>query len=129
MDLFCAIDLRDGRAVRLLQGDFGKERSFGDPLELAERFVGDGATRLHVVDLDAARTGRPLNRRVVKAIIDRVTVPVQVGGGVRGEDDVAELRRRRPEARIETIEDAGHRVQGDKPVELARLLAGFLQPS
>jgi len=49
--------------------------------------------------------------------------------GVVGEDDVAELRRRRPEARIETIEDAGHRVQGDKPVELARLLAGFLQPS
>jgi phosphoribosylformimino-5-aminoimidazole carboxamide ribotide isomerase len=91
MDLFCAIDLRDGRAVRLFQGDFGKERSFGDPLELADRFVGDGATRLHVVDLDAARTGRPLNRRVVKAIVDRVTVPVQVGGGVRGEDDVAEL--------------------------------------
>lgn len=91
MDLFCAIDLRDGRAVRLFQGDFGRERSFGDPLELADRFVGDGATRLHVVDLDAARIGRPMNRHVVKAIVDRVQVPVQVGGGVRSEDDVAEL--------------------------------------
>jgi len=91
MDLFCAIDLRDGRAVRLVQGDFAKERTFGDPLELADRYVAQGATHLHVVDLDAARTGRPINRRVVKAIIDRVPAPVQVGGGVRGEDDVAEL--------------------------------------
>jgi phosphoribosylformimino-5-aminoimidazole carboxamide ribotide isomerase len=63
MDLFCAIDLLDGRAVRLVQGDFARERVFGDPMELAERYVGDGATRLHVVDLDAARTGRPTNRR------------------------------------------------------------------
>ena len=91
MDLYCAIDLRDGRAVRLLQGDFAKERAFGDPLELADRYVAEGATHLHVVDLDAARTGQPINRAVVKAIIDRVAVPVQVGGGVRSDDDVAEL--------------------------------------
>jgi phosphoribosylformimino-5-aminoimidazole carboxamide ribotide isomerase len=91
MELFCAIDLRDGRAVRLTQGDFGRERRFGDPIELAERFVSDGATRLHVVDLDAARTGTPMNRLVVRAIVERVAVPVQVGGGVRTEVDVAEL--------------------------------------
>jgi phosphoribosylformimino-5-aminoimidazole carboxamide ribotide isomerase len=91
MELFCAIDLRDGQAVRLIQGDFGRERQFGDPLEMAERFVRDGATRLHVVDLDAARTGQPVNRDVVRAIVERVRVPVQVGGGVRTEDDVAQL--------------------------------------
>jgi phosphoribosylformimino-5-aminoimidazole carboxamide ribotide isomerase len=91
MDLFCAIDLRDGQAVRLVQGDFGRQKSFGDPLELADRYVGDGATHLHVVDLDAARTGKPVNRPVIKAIVDRVSVPVQVGGGARTEDDVAEL--------------------------------------
>jgi phosphoribosylformimino-5-aminoimidazole carboxamide ribotide isomerase len=91
MDLFCAIDLRGGHAVRLVQGDFDKERGFGDPLELADRYVGDGATHLHVVDLDAARTGRPANWAVVKAIIDRVPVPVQVGGGVRSDREVAEL--------------------------------------
>src|ERR1019366_10327829 len=91
MNLFCAIDLRAGRAVRLFQGDFAREQSFGDPLELAERYVGEGATHLHVVDLDAARTGGPVNRHVVKAIIDRVPVPVQVGGGARTDDDVAEL--------------------------------------
>jgi phosphoribosylformimino-5-aminoimidazole carboxamide ribotide isomerase len=91
MDLFCAIDLRDGQAVRLVQGDFGRQRGFGDPLELAERYVAEGATHLHVVDLDAARSGQPVNRAVIKAIVDRVPVPVQVGGGARTEDDVAEL--------------------------------------
>jgi phosphoribosylformimino-5-aminoimidazole carboxamide ribotide isomerase len=91
MELFCAIDLLDGRAVRLVQGDFARARVFGDPLELAERYVGDGATRLHVVDLDAARTGRPTNRRVLRAIVERARVPVQVSGGVRSEDDVDEL--------------------------------------
>jgi phosphoribosylformimino-5-aminoimidazole carboxamide ribotide isomerase len=91
MELFCAIDLRGGRAVRLVQGDFGREQGFGDPLELADRYVADGAMRLHVVDLDAARTGQPVNRGVVRAIIDRVPVPVQVGGGARSDDDVAEL--------------------------------------
>ncbi|MGH9047507.1 MAG: HisA/HisF-related TIM barrel protein, partial [Acidimicrobiales bacterium] len=91
MDLFCAIDLRGGQSVRLVQGDFDQERRFGDPLQLAERFVAEGATRLHVVDLDAAKTGAPVNRAVVKAIVERSGVPVQVGGGVRGEDDAGEL--------------------------------------
>src|ERR1700728_1356855 len=85
------MDLRDGQAVRLIQGDFGRQRVFGDPFELADRYVGDGATHLHVVDLDAARSGKQVNRPVIKAIVDRVPVPVQVGGGARSEDDVAEL--------------------------------------
>jgi phosphoribosylformimino-5-aminoimidazole carboxamide ribotide isomerase len=91
MELFCAIDLRGGCAVRLVQGDFTRERGFGDPIELADRLVRDGAPRLHVVDLDAARTGTPLNREVVAAILRRVEVPVQVSGGVRTEEDVATL--------------------------------------
>jgi len=91
MDLYCAIDLRDGRAVRLFQGDFSKERRFGDPVELADRYLAAGATHLHVVDLDAARTGRAAQRDIVKAIVGRSSVPVQVGGGVRSEEDVAEL--------------------------------------
>jgi phosphoribosylformimino-5-aminoimidazole carboxamide ribotide isomerase len=91
MDLYCAIDLRDGRAVRLVQGDFDRERVFGDPLELADRYVAHGATHLHVVDLDAARTGTPANRDVVRAIVEQARVPVQVGGGVRSEEDVAQL--------------------------------------
>ena len=91
MELYCAIDLRDGRAVRLERGDFSRERRFGDPLEVAERYLEGGASHLHVVDLDAARTGLPANRALVRAIVERSTVPVQVGGGVRSEDDVAEL--------------------------------------
>lgn len=94
MDLFPAVDLRGGGAVRLVQGDFGREQSYGDPLALAERFLAAGAGWLHVVDLDAARTGRAANREVVVAIAElagRHGARVQTGGGVRTEEDVAEL--------------------------------------
>ncbi|MGH8994822.1 MAG: HisA/HisF-related TIM barrel protein [Acidimicrobiales bacterium] len=91
MQLYCAIDLRDGRAVRLVQGDFGKERGFGDPLEILDHYLDGGAKRLHVVDLDAARTGVPVNRAVVAEIVQRAGVPVQVSGGVRTAEDVATL--------------------------------------
>jgi phosphoribosylformimino-5-aminoimidazole carboxamide ribotide isomerase len=91
MELYCAIDLRDGEAVRLVQGDFERQHRFGDAVELAERFVDAGARRLHVVDLDAARTGRAHNRAVIRSIVERVAVPVQVGGGVRRFDDVSDL--------------------------------------
>lgn len=88
MDLFPAIDLRDGRSVRLVQGDFTREHVYGDPVSSAEEMVGAGARHLHVVDLDAARTGEPLNREVVAAIARKVAdkgVFVQAGGGVRDE--------------------------------------------
>jgi phosphoribosylformimino-5-aminoimidazole carboxamide ribotide isomerase len=91
MDLYPAIDLRGGGAVRLTQGDFARETSYGDPLALAEQFVAGGAPWLHVVDLDAARTGLPVNRATVLAIARSCGVPVQTGGGVRSLDDVAEL--------------------------------------
>ncbi len=91
MRLLCAIDLRAGRAVRLVQGDFARERRYGDPVALAERFVAQGARYLHVVDLDAAASGVPVNRALVEAIVKRAGVPVQVSGGVRAQDDVAAL--------------------------------------
>jgi phosphoribosylformimino-5-aminoimidazole carboxamide ribotide isomerase len=91
MDLYPAIDIRDGGAVRLAQGDFGRQSDYGDPVELARRFAASGAPWLHVVDLDAARGGDPVNRPTVLAIAAAVGVPVQSGGGVRSEDDVREL--------------------------------------
>jgi phosphoribosylformimino-5-aminoimidazole carboxamide ribotide isomerase len=87
-DLYPAIDLRAGRCVRLYQGDYGRETVYGDdPVAQARAFSAAGAPWIHVVDLDAARTGDPRNRPVVAAIAAAVDVPVQSGGGVR--DDAA----------------------------------------
>ncbi|MST34021.1 1-(5-phosphoribosyl)-5-[(5-phosphoribosylamino)methylideneamino]imidazole-4-carboxamide isomerase [Acidimicrobiaceae bacterium USS-CC1] len=92
MDLFAAVDLRAGRAVRLVEGDFGRETAYtDDPVGVARRFAEGGAPWIHVVDLDAARTGEPTNRAVIEAIVAAVTVPVQVGGGVRRVEDAAAL--------------------------------------
>ena len=86
MDLYPAIDLRGGRCVRLYQGDYGRETVYGDdPVSQAVAFAEAGAPWIHVVDLDAARTGDPVNRSVVAAIAAAVPVPVQAGGGVRDE--------------------------------------------
>jgi phosphoribosylformimino-5-aminoimidazole carboxamide ribotide isomerase len=87
MDLFPSIDLRDGRCVRLTQGDFDRETVYGDdPVGQARVFADAGTPWIHVVDLDAARTGEPVNRPIVAAIAGSVGTPVQVGGGVRDED-------------------------------------------
>ena len=86
MDLYPAIDIRGGACVRLVQGDYARERVYGgDPLAVAKEFEADGAPWIHVVDLDAARTGRPVNRPVVASIAAAVNVPVQAGGGIRDE--------------------------------------------
>ena len=86
MDLYPAIDLRDGKCVRLIQGDYSQETVYGgDPVAVAQEFEEDGAPWIHVVDLDAARTGRPENREVVTEIASGVGVPVQSGGGIRDE--------------------------------------------
>ena len=86
MDLYPAIDIRGGACVRLVQGDYARERVYGgDPLAVAKEFESDGAPWIHVVDLDAARTGRPVNRPVVASIAAAVNVPVQAGGGIRDE--------------------------------------------
>ncbi|MEZ5251246.1 MAG: HisA/HisF-related TIM barrel protein [Ilumatobacteraceae bacterium] len=84
--LYPAIDLRAGRVVRLLQGDYDQETTYGDdPVAVAVSFAEQGATWIHVVDLDAARSGSPRNRHVVAAIADAVQgrARVQTGGGVR----------------------------------------------
>jgi phosphoribosylformimino-5-aminoimidazole carboxamide ribotide isomerase len=91
MDLYPAIDIRGGGAVRLRQGDFDRETAYGDPVTLARRFAAAGAPWLHVVDLDAAREGNPVNRATVLAIAQTVTVPVETGGGVRTAEDVEVL--------------------------------------
>ena len=91
MDLYPAVDLQDGAAVRLVQGDFGRRHDYGDPVELARRYAAAGAPWIHVVDLDAARTGEPRNRDTVLAIAAAVDVPVQAGGGVRSMPHAAAL--------------------------------------
>jgi len=83
-EIWPAIDLRGGKCVRLRQGDYGRETVFGeDPAEMARRWVGDGAERLHLVDLDGARDGLAANRSAVEAILAAVDVPCELGGGVR----------------------------------------------
>jgi phosphoribosylformimino-5-aminoimidazole carboxamide ribotide isomerase len=93
-DLYPAIDLRGGRVVRLLQGDYDRETTYGDdPVAVALSFAESGARWIHVVDLDAAKSGDPVNRPVVAAIATAVRggASVQTGGGVRSAADAAAL--------------------------------------
>lgn len=90
MILYPAVDIRGGQAVRLLRGDYESETVFdADPLDAARRWVEQGAQALHVVDLDGAREGAPVNIEHVARICDATGVPVQVGGGLRQASDVA----------------------------------------
>ena len=92
MELYPAIDLLNGQAVRLYQGDYARETVYNnDPVAQAKVFADAGARWIHVVDLDAARTGSPLNREVIAAICDAVNVPIQTGGGVRSEEAATAL--------------------------------------
>jgi phosphoribosylformimino-5-aminoimidazole carboxamide ribotide isomerase len=91
MIVYPAIDLRGGRCVRLTQGDFGRETVYGDdPVTVARRWEALGARWLHVVDLDGARAGQPVQASLVAAICAAVRIPVQVGGGLR---DAAAVER------------------------------------
>jgi phosphoribosylformimino-5-aminoimidazole carboxamide ribotide isomerase len=84
MILYPAIDLKDGKCVRLLRGDMASATVFGsDPAAQARAFVDAGCRWLHVVDLDGAFAGRPVNAAAVEAILAAVAVPVQLGGGIR----------------------------------------------
>jgi phosphoribosylformimino-5-aminoimidazole carboxamide ribotide isomerase len=79
-----AIDIRGGRCVRLLQGDFQRETVYGsDPVEVALRWAGKGAERIHIVDLDGSREGRPVNDAVIRQILSSVSIPIELGGGIR----------------------------------------------
>ena len=84
MEILPAIDLRGGKCVRLRQGDYAQETVFSDdPVEMARRWVADGTTWLHLVDLDGAKAGRPVNHDVVRQIVQATGVKCELGGGIR----------------------------------------------
>jgi phosphoribosylformimino-5-aminoimidazole carboxamide ribotide isomerase len=86
-----AIDIRGGQCVRLRQGDYAQETVFGsDPVAMAQRWVEQGATFLHLVDLDGAKAGHPVNGESIQRIVKTIRVPCQLGGGLRTEDQVAQ---------------------------------------
>lgn len=92
MEIWPAIDLRGGRCVRLRQGDYRQETVFGDdPAAMARHWVDLGAKRLHLVDLDGAREGRPANLPSVRSIVEAVDVPCELGGGIRNEESIRDL--------------------------------------
>lgn len=84
MNIFPAIDLKDGQCVRLTQGDFNQQKMYDrDPIAIAKHYEKEGAQYLHVVDLDGAKEGSPINVDVIKRIRDAVSLFIQVGGGIR----------------------------------------------
>ncbi|MEM1027701.1 MAG: 1-(5-phosphoribosyl)-5-[(5-phosphoribosylamino)methylideneamino]imidazole-4-carboxamide isomerase [Planctomycetota bacterium] len=92
MYLFPAIDLRGGRVVRLMQGDYAQQTTYGDnPLDQAKQFEDAGATWLHVVDLDGAKTGQLAHREQIQDICEHTSLKVEVGGGVRSESTIDAL--------------------------------------
>src|SRR5215510_4035421 len=92
MQIWPAIDLRGGKCVRLQQGDYARETVFGDdPAAMARHLVAQGATCLHLVDLDGARSGHVVNRDSIRAIAGAVAVPCELGGGIRDEATMADL--------------------------------------
>ncbi len=92
MELYPAIDIRGGRSVRLRQGNFDAETVYADdPVAVARGYAEAGARWIHVVDLDAARSGEPVNRDVIATLCAAVECPVQVGGGVRSRDTARAL--------------------------------------
>ncbi len=96
LQIWPAIDLCGGRCVRLIQGDYQQETVYGqDPVAMAHRWESEGADFLHIVDLDAARSGEPLNRTAIQSIASATQLTLQVGGGIRDE------------AGIKTLIDAG----------------------
>jgi phosphoribosylformimino-5-aminoimidazole carboxamide ribotide isomerase len=89
VEIWPAIDLRGGKCVRLKQGDYARETVFGDdPAAMARHWVQQGAKRLHLVDLDGAKDGRPTNLASVEAIVRASGVPCELGGGIRTEDTI-----------------------------------------
>lgn len=92
MQILPAIDLRGGQCVRLRQGDYAQETVFSDdPTEMARRWAADGAEWLHLVDLDGAKEGHPVNHEVVRQITDAVGIACELGGGVRDEDSIRQM--------------------------------------
>ena len=92
MEIIPAIDLRNGKCVRLYQGDYGKETVFSNkPVEIALRWQSEGARRLHIVDLDGAARGEPGNLETIEDMIAAIDIPVQFGGGIRSIETIEQL--------------------------------------
>lgn len=92
MQIWPAIDLRGGKCVRLRQGDYSRETVYGDdPAAMAQTWVQQGATCLHLVDLDGAKDGNSANLAAVRSILAKVNVPCELGGGIREEDTIRRL--------------------------------------
>jgi len=92
MDILPAIDLRGGKCVRLRQGDYDRETVFGDdPVEMALRWEREGGQWLHLVDLDGAKAGAPVNVDVIRAIVEAVKIPCELGGGIRTSETVESM--------------------------------------
>lgn len=92
MQLYPAIDMKDGRCVRLTQGLFDNLKVYSeDPVDIAKMWVSQGATFLHLVDLDGALAGQSVNRSVIRGIVESVSVSVQVGGGIRSHEAVKSM--------------------------------------
>lgn len=90
--IYPAIDIRDGKCVRLVQGDYNQETIYNEnPLEVAKSWEAQGGKWIHLVDLDGAKAGYPVNDKLIGQIAQAVNVPVQVGGGLRTEQDVDHL--------------------------------------
>ncbi|MCM3053130.1 1-(5-phosphoribosyl)-5-[(5-phosphoribosylamino)methylideneamino]imidazole-4-carboxamide isomerase [Caldifermentibacillus hisashii] len=91
MILFPAIDIRDGKCVRLIQGDYGKQQTYGDPVEMAKKWEEAGAEFLHIVDLDGALVGETKNLSAIQLILETIHIPIQLGGGIRSLEKVERL--------------------------------------
>jgi phosphoribosylformimino-5-aminoimidazole carboxamide ribotide isomerase len=87
MEIIPAIDLKDGCCVRLVKGEFSKETVYSrKPIQMARYWQQQGATRLHLVDLDGARDGKPQNLEIIREIVNSLEIPVQLGGGIRSKE-------------------------------------------
>jgi len=92
VEVWPAIDLRGGNCVRLKQGDYGRETVFGeDPAAMARHWADEGGQRLHLVDLDGARDGVPANLPSIRAVVEAVDIPCELGGGIRSEQSIHQL--------------------------------------
>ena len=88
IELIPAIDIIDGKCVRLVKGDYKQKKDYGDPLEVAKKLEDHGMQRLHLVDLDGARQQRVVNHRILEQIARHTALVIDVGGGLRSEEDL-----------------------------------------
>ncbi|TYT63189.1 1-(5-phosphoribosyl)-5-[(5-phosphoribosylamino)methylideneamino]imidazole-4-carboxamide isomerase [Natrialba swarupiae] len=93
-DVIPAVDVQDGEVVQLVQGERGTEKSYGEPVEAARRWIDAGASSLHLVDLDGAFEGERENAEAIDSVVEEVDVPTQLGGGIRTVSDAVDLLER-----------------------------------